>query len=117
MHEVRAKKLTEATIILVLISSNLLAQDDFLDGFLKQAMQRQRDGAVLIPIIGRPTLWQDTPLGRLRVLRPTGDRWSRYREQIASRPSLTLPGHRECRQSARFSDPKPRASAAHQARV
>ncbi|HNN92638.1 MAG TPA: metallophosphoesterase [Pseudomonadota bacterium] len=72
VHEVRTQKLTEATIILVLISSTLLAQDGFLDGFLKQAMQRQRDGAVLIPIIGRPTLWQDTPLGRLQVLPANG---------------------------------------------
>lgn len=72
-HEWEAA-LTRADLILLLVSSDLIARDDFYNGQMQQAMKRYHEGAVqIIPIILRPVNWnwEDTRIHFLSVL-PTG---------------------------------------------
>src|SRR5437667_1434716 len=64
--------LSEADLILPLISSKFIASQYCWNEELQTALQRHKDGtARVVPIILRPSLWQDTPLGQLQAL-PTG---------------------------------------------
>ena len=72
--------LNTAQIILLLISANFLASPYCYSIEMKRAIERHNAGEVrVIPIILRPTFWQNTSLGKLKAL-PTGDtpvtRWS-----------------------------------------
>src|SRR5437870_738368 len=56
--------LNSAHVILLLISSDYMASDELYDYEAKQAMQRLRTGtAQVIPVLLRPTPWQDAPFG------------------------------------------------------
>jgi len=58
-----------ADIILLFVSSDFLASDYCYGREVKRALERQESGeARVIPIILRPTLWLDSPLGRLQAL-------------------------------------------------
>lgn len=65
--------LGDAEIILLLISASYLASDFLYGVEMKQALERHANGeAVIIPIILKPTLWQETVLANFQVLPPTG---------------------------------------------
>ncbi len=64
--------LNEADIILLLVSSDFITSKYCWNKEVQAALERHRAGKVrVIPIILRPALWQDTPLGQLQAL-PTG---------------------------------------------
>lgn len=71
--------LQQARAILLLISADYLADDTLVDGELAPTLARQRTGAALVvPIIARACLWQDSALAGLQVLPKDGlpiDAW------------------------------------------
>ena len=61
--------LNTAQIILLLISPYFLASDYCYDVEVKRAMERHEQGdARVIPILLRPVVWQEAPLGKLQPL-------------------------------------------------
>ncbi len=67
------KHLNTAEIILLLISPDFMASDYCFSTEMQQAMERHELGeAVVIPIILRPVLWKETPLGKLQALPTDG---------------------------------------------
>src|SRR5438552_896300 len=61
--------LGKAHIILLLVSSDFIASDYCYKNEMKQAMERHEQGeARVIPILLRPVIWRETPLGKLQVL-------------------------------------------------
>ena len=66
------KHLSEAQIILLLISQDFMASDYCYDIEVQKALVRHKAGeAQVIPIILRPAIWEDTPIGKLQAL-PAG---------------------------------------------
>ncbi len=67
-------RLEEADIILLLISSDYVASDFLYSVEMMHALELHDAGQVtIIPIISRPTLWEDSPIGNLQAL-PTDGR-------------------------------------------
>jgi tRNA A-37 threonylcarbamoyl transferase component Bud32 len=67
-----SSRLDEADLILLLISSSFFASESCWDQEAKVALERYKAGTTqVIPIILRPVIWEDTPLGQLQAL-PTG---------------------------------------------
>ena len=65
--------LATADLILLLISSDALSSDYFHDKEMKKALKRdEQKEAVVIPIIVRPCLWDDTPIHQLQALPQDG---------------------------------------------
>lgn len=65
--------LEAADIILLLVSSDFLASDYAYNTEFKRALARNKlREARVVPIILRPTLWQETPIRELQVLPPDG---------------------------------------------
>ena len=65
--------LNAAHIILLLISSDFIASHFCYDIEMQKAIERHERGvACVIPIILRPTHWQDTPLGKIQALPRNG---------------------------------------------
>ena len=61
--------LEKAQIILLLISSDFIASDYCYNNEMKRAMEQHERGEVrVIPILLRPSIWQETPFGKLQVL-------------------------------------------------
>lgn len=60
-------KLQQASIIVPIISSDLLAQPRF-EAFAKQAHRLAREGRIVVPLLARPALWEQTQLGLLEPL-------------------------------------------------
>jgi hypothetical protein len=59
----------QAHIILLFISSDFIASDECNDFGVGLAMQRcETEKCRLIPIITRPTIWQDEPFAKLQAL-------------------------------------------------
>ena len=56
-----------AQVIVVMLSADLLNGEDF-EVFLQQALKRQTAGVVLVPVLLRPVLWQETELKPLQIL-------------------------------------------------
>jgi serine/threonine protein kinase len=68
------KHLSEAHIILLLVSQDFMTSDYCYDIEMQKALERHKAGeAQVIPVILRPSIWQDTPIGKLQAL-PTGAR-------------------------------------------
>ncbi len=64
--------LNKADLILLLISASFIASKYCWNKEVQTALQRHKAGtAQVIPIILKPTVWQNTPLGQLQAL-PTG---------------------------------------------
>jgi hypothetical protein len=64
--------LNKADLILLLISASFIASKYCWNKEVQTALQRHKAGtAQVIPIILKPTFWQNTPLGQLQAL-PTG---------------------------------------------
>jgi hypothetical protein len=62
-----------ADLILLLVSPDFIASDYHYGIEMRHALEKHDAGNVLvIPIILRPTLWSNTPLGKLRVLPSKG---------------------------------------------
>lgn len=60
-------------MILLLVSANFIATEAHWNKEVKVALGRHKAGtARVIPIILKPALWQDTPLGELQALPPGG---------------------------------------------
>lgn len=61
--------LTEANIVLLLVSSDFLASDYCYGVEMRQALERDRSGQTrVVPIIVRPCYWKSAPIGSLQVL-------------------------------------------------
>jgi internalin A len=67
------KNLSEADLILMLISPDFLSSDFAYEREAQVSLERHRQGkAVVVPIIVRPSLWRITPLADLQVLPQDG---------------------------------------------
>ena len=67
-HEINTY-LNTANIILLLVSPDFIASGYCYSTEVKRAMERHDSGeALVIPIILRPTIWKDTPFGKLQAL-------------------------------------------------
>lgn len=67
------RHISEADIILLLVSPDFLASDYYFGKEMKQAMERhERREAQVIPVILRPVYWQGAPFGKLKAL-PTNE--------------------------------------------
>jgi serine/threonine protein kinase len=65
--------LNTADIILLLVSPDFIASDYCYNIEMMKALRRHELGdAIVIPIILRPTFWQETPLGKLQALPKSG---------------------------------------------
>src|SRR5437660_1167332 len=74
------RHLNTARVILVFISANLLASEWFSSLPWQHMLERQRAGEVtIIPIVLRPTYWENTPFSQLRSLPYNGKPVSSYR--------------------------------------
>src|SRR5437667_11964749 len=61
--------LNEADVILLLVSADFITSEHFWSKIIQIALERHKAGtARVIPIILKPALWEDTPLGQLQVL-------------------------------------------------
>ena len=61
--------LQKAHIILCLVSSDFLASDYCYEQEMQQSLERHKEGtARVIPILVRPTYWENTPLHELQML-------------------------------------------------
>jgi hypothetical protein len=80
------ENLESADLILLLVSSSLLASDYVNDVEMKRGLERHKAGqAIVIPIIVRPCDWRSTSIGRLQALptdgQPiTGRKWKNQDE-------------------------------------
>lgn len=81
-----AQKLNGADVILLLVSSNFIANDKCYEHEMKIALSKHEKGtAVVLPILLRHCNWEDTDFGKLPVLptnrKPITDRyWSTHSE-------------------------------------
>jgi GTPase SAR1 family protein len=67
------RELNTADIIILLVSSDLIATDYVWDIEMKAAMDRHQNGtAVVVPIIVRPCVWTSAPFGILNALPEKG---------------------------------------------
>jgi internalin A len=96
------RALNAADIIILLVSSDLMATDYVWNIEMKEAVERHERGlATVIPIIIRPCLWQDAPFAHLSALPEKGKpvaSWNNHDEawaqvsakiqQIASRKTM-----------------------------
>lgn len=64
-------KLAEATVIVPLLSADLLGSETF-EPLLHYALQRQQAGALIVPLIVRAVSWEQTAIGRLKALPADG---------------------------------------------
>ncbi len=73
-------QINAASLILLLISPDFIHSDYCYGVEMQRALERHENGtAHVIPIILRPVLWEDTPIGRIQVLPTTGipiTKWS-----------------------------------------
>jgi len=67
------KRLMASHIILLLVSPDFIESRYCYNLEMTEALRRHEEGkAVVIPIILRPCLWQNTPIGKLQVLPKDG---------------------------------------------
>lgn len=67
------RELNTADIILLLVSTDLMATDYVWDIEMKEAIARhERGDAVVVPVIIRPSLWKDAPFAKLNALPEKG---------------------------------------------
>lgn len=67
------EQLSEADIILLMISPDFIASDNTYNNELKQAIERyELEKVNVIPIILRPVLWEDTPFSKFKCLPRNG---------------------------------------------
>jgi hypothetical protein len=65
-------QIEEAEIFIPLVSADFLSSDFVWQHELPRAMERQRQGkAVILPVVVRPCLWEQSPIASLQVL-PAG---------------------------------------------
>jgi hypothetical protein len=80
------KRLAEAEIILLLVSPSYLASDFLYGAEMKQIFEKHATGrAMVIPVLLKPCLWQETPLGKLQALPLNGKpvtSWSNQDEAL-----------------------------------
>jgi hypothetical protein len=80
--------LNRAHIILLLISPDFIASDECWNKEMDRALERQKtESTLVIPILLRPTDYQDAPFSNLRVLPRNGKpvtSWTDYDEAFAS---------------------------------
>jgi eukaryotic-like serine/threonine-protein kinase len=89
-----SKYLNEASIILLLISSDFLASDYCYNIEMQQALERQKAGeARVIPIILRPVDWQNAPFAYLQCLPLNGKPVIEWENQDAAFLDITKSIH------------------------
>ena len=75
------KHLTEDDIIILLISADFINSDYCYEIEMTTALERMKNGtAVVIPIILRPCLWQETSLKDIQALPKDGKPISKYED-------------------------------------
>ena len=75
------KHLCEDDVIILLISADFINSDYCYEIEMKKAFERmQNNDAIVIPIILRPCLWQETPLADIQVLPKDGTPISKYED-------------------------------------
>jgi len=68
------ENMSMAEIILLLISPQFISSDYCYNREMSRALERhEREAAHVIPIILRPVLWKETPIGKLQVLPSNGE--------------------------------------------
>lgn len=73
------ENLRKSGIILLLVSSSFIASDYCYGIELKTALERdEKDEAVVIPVILRDCLWQESPVGKLKALPKDGKPVQRF---------------------------------------
>lgn len=78
------QKLATADVYLMLVSPSFLASDYCCEIELRKAMERERSaGAKVIPILGRPCDWRETPIAQFQSLPKDG-------RSISQWPSIDL---------------------------
>lgn len=71
--------LQDAHIILCLVSPDFLASDYCYEQEMQQSLERHKEGtARVIPILIRPTYWENTPLGDLQMYRVASHPLAQY---------------------------------------
>lgn len=65
------RRLAEAAVIVPLLSADLLGHAGF-EPFLREAQRRQSAGALIVPLIVRPVMWEHTAIGGLKALPADG---------------------------------------------
>jgi hypothetical protein len=74
--------INEADVILLLVSQDFLASDYCYEIEVRRAMERQRRGeAHVVPVILRPSQWEDSPFGHLQALPTDGKAVTKYADQ------------------------------------
>jgi TIR domain len=77
--------LNDADMILLLISSSFIASKYCWNKEVQTALERHKAGiARVIPILLKPALWQDTPLGQLQVLPTEAKPITQWHDQDAA---------------------------------
>jgi hypothetical protein len=62
-------RLERADVVLLLVSSDFMASDFVWSVEVERAVARHRKGeAVVVPVILRPVLWENSPIGALQAL-------------------------------------------------
>jgi hypothetical protein len=75
------RRLEEADIVLLMISSSFLAADFLWESEAFRAIERHEAGtAFVVPILLRPSDWSATPLAKLSALPPDGIPISKHRD-------------------------------------
>ena len=75
------KHLNEDDIIILLISADFIESDYCYNVEMKTALERMENSeAVVIPVIVRPCLWKETPLGCIQALPKDGNPISKYQD-------------------------------------
>lgn len=65
------RRLAEAAVIVPLLSADLLGSAGF-EPFLKEAKRHQSSGALIVPLIVRPVMWEHTTIAGLKALPTDG---------------------------------------------
>ncbi len=74
-----AAELEAADVIILLVSPDFLASNYCFEKEMTRALERHCAGeAVVIPLIGRPCSWQQTPLGAVKAIPRDGKPVSKY---------------------------------------
>lgn len=83
-QEQLSRYLEEADIILMLISADYLASD-YADAEMKRALEKHFAGeAIVLPVLLRPTMWEDSPLASIQALPPNARPVSTWADQDAA---------------------------------
>jgi hypothetical protein len=89
-QEERAQALSDASLILLLVSADVLASDACYEEQMQQALERQRRGAVqVVPILLRPVALMNAPFASLPMVPTNGKTVTEWSNQDAAWAHIT----------------------------